>query len=113
MPNLHEGKEPEKWEMDGWKRVTQQMTFQEGNEKYIKKASLVRLGRKRHQLLISLIFFLPYISLPFPPFYFSKQEYKKKVFLLPPSLFDFLTVAKSPRSTSAILERDIEAINNF
>jgi hypothetical protein len=84
MPNLHEGKEPEKWEMDGWKRVTQQMTFQEGNEKYIKKASLVRLGRKRHQLLISLIFFfyLTFLS-RFLPFIFQNRNTKKSIFAPP------------------------------
>jgi hypothetical protein len=113
MPNLHEGKEPEKWEMDGWKRVTQQMTFQEGNEKYIKKGFTGADGPETSSTSYFSYFFSTLHFSPVSSLLFFKTGIQKKVFLLPPSLFDFLTVAKSPRSTSAILERDIEAINNF
>ncbi len=71
--------------MDGWKRVTQQMAFEEENKKYIyiyKKASLVRLGRKRHQFLFLLFFFHLYFS-PASSLLFFKTGIQKKYFFSP------------------------------
>jgi hypothetical protein len=84
MPNLHEGKEPEKWEMDGWKRVTQQMTFQEGNEKYIKKGFTGADGPETSSTSYFSYFFSTFIFLSrFLPFIFQNRNTKKSIFAPP------------------------------